>query len=185
MKLYEAFAEYEKGIMAIVADAGNDKIMASITAGMPMILFDSGAFRHIWGTDLVHSGLVYNIVDLENPSNVGTACGDVTLYQEGTITLRDIEFTGAINKHMKISLISEGLLFVNGKWDIGGSDGIKSIKPPPSLGVDPFTAEMCGNLAFWPQVDVARAINSVVSEWVTQFLYTRRDCDSGWHVNER
>ena len=130
--------QYENEIIDKLEKDGAKQILAAINTGVPTIMLDSGAFRHIAGTDLINSGIMYDITDLPQAEDVSTACGDVTLSQEGKINLRDITFTLALNKHMRISLLSEGQLFVQDKWEINGKDGEKECIPPR---VESFMAE--------------------------------------------
>ena len=151
--------EYEKSIMKTLEQEAKSSGNAvfSVAQGIPVIMFDSGAWRHIWGTDLVNSGMVYDVEDLKEPVDVDTAAGPITLEKLGTIQLRGIEFKGYLNPNMKISLISEGELFTNDGWEITGKDGGKIATPPTSLHDLPVFAEMVGKLAFWPHQDVVDA----------------------------
>ena len=79
--------------------------------------------------------------------------------ETGVVNLRGIEFTRVLNRYMKMSLISEGTLYVANDWVITGQDGIKTCEPPTALNIEPFQADMCGNLAFWPQQDVVSALS--------------------------
>ena len=101
----ERCRQYEQGIMDSLEEAGGIKAMNAVTAGIPMIMLDSGTYRHIWGTDLLKCGLVQNITNLPKPEKVDTAAGEVTLKQTGTVQLRGITFKGVINRHMRMSRI--------------------------------------------------------------------------------
>jgi hypothetical protein len=151
--------EYEKSIMKTLEQEAKSSGNAvfSVAQGLPVIMFDSGAWRHIWGTDLVNSGMVYDVEDLKEPVDVDTAAGPITLEKLGTVQLRGIEFKGYLNPNMRISLISEGELFTNDGWVITGKDGSKIATPPTSLHDLPVFAEMVGKLAFWPHQDVVEA----------------------------
>ena len=67
--------EYEKSIMKTLEQEAKSSGNAvfSVAQGLPVIMFDSGAWRHIWGTDLVNSGMVYDVEDLKEPVDVDTA----------------------------------------------------------------------------------------------------------------
>ena len=92
-------------------------------ARLPMLMFDGGAFMHIWGTMLVDLDLLTDWQDLDTPLRVQTAKGTLTLTQLATLTLRGQAFSGAINPHMQLSLISEGMLFVEKNWKFINESG--------------------------------------------------------------
>ena len=138
---------YEQGVMDAIMKSGSKSFIATVQAKIPMIMFDSGAYRHIWGTDLINSGLIYDIQDMEIPEEVDTACGEITLTMEGKLKLRSIVFSGALNYNMGISLIAQGKLFGEDKWRITGANSIMTCEPPSHLGVDAFDADMCGTLS--------------------------------------
>ena len=139
-------------------------------------MLDSGAYRHIWGTDLVRAGLVFDIEDLERPSEVDTASGTVTLRQEGSIKLRGMVFRGAINPHMKISLISEGVLYTDDGWEVLGKDGKKVCKPPTEMQQEPLVADTIGKLAFWPHKDVVQALADQMTD--SCMLFTQAEIEN-------
>ena len=77
---------------------------------VPRIMFDNGACRHMWGTDLVEAGLVYNIREVE-PHRVDTASDQIALHQMGDIKVGNHELmAGYLNPYMGLSLVSQGLL---------------------------------------------------------------------------
>ena len=124
---------YEHGIINTIQKQGASKLIAAVSSGIPTLLFDSGTYRHIWGTDMVKAGLVHNIQALAQPEVVETAAGQITLKQSGTVMLRNICFNGIINQFMRISLISTGELYVQNKWQVTGENWIITCQPPPEL----------------------------------------------------
>ena len=62
--------QYEKGIMQALENSGATDIIAAVTKGVPMIMLDSGTYKHIWGSDLIMSGIVKNIKSMANPEIV-------------------------------------------------------------------------------------------------------------------
>ena len=107
---------------------------------------------------LVGLDLLTDWQDLDTPLRVQTAKGTLTLTQLATLTLRGQAFSGAINPHMQLSLISEGMLFVEKNWKFINESGQKLCIPP---GEDQgFHADMVGNLAFWPQQDIVEAMGA-------------------------
>ena len=175
----ERCRQYEQSLMQTLEENGGTKYINAVAVGVPMIMFDSGTYRHIWGTDLLKMGLVTDIQKLPKPEKVETAAGEVTLSKTGSVTLKGITFKGVINEHMRLSLISEGTLFVKDGWCITCEQGIKTIVPAPHLVVAPFNADMYGNLAFWPQQDIVKAIASVGA----YALVTQDEIDSGGMCN--
>ena len=64
---------YEETIMKVVRQQqqrpGDDRII-------PLIMFDGGSFKHIWGTDMQQTGLLFNYQELSAPVKVDTEhCG--------------------------------------------------------------------------------------------------------------
>ena len=135
-----------------------------VSMDYPMILFDSGTYKHVWGTDMVDAGLIFDTKELPIPEIVNTAAGVVTIKRYGKLRLRGMVFSGVINDMIQISMMSEGLLFVEDKWKITGEGGIKTCEPPAELNVALFRAEMHGHLAFWPQSDIKLAIETIKQE---------------------
>ena len=157
----ERCQKFEQSIIDTLEQQGARNMIAAVSTGIPVLMFDSGTYKHILGTDMIDAGLVYDINALPVAEVVDTAAGRVTLKQSGKIQLRGIEFQGIINRMMRLSLLSEGLLFVKEDWKITGEDGVKMCQPATDLGIDTFKADMCGNLAFWPQGDIMAAMEAV------------------------
>ena len=80
-----------------------------------------------------------------------TAGECITITHEADLTLGGHTFTGAINPFMKLSLLSEGDLYVNEGWKFDSEEGRKRVTPPTGM---TFLADMMGVLAFWPQKDL-------------------------------
>ena len=59
---------------------------------------------------------------------------------------------------MQLSLISEGMLFVEKNWKFINENGKKLCIPPGEE--QGFHADMVGNLAFWPQQDIVEAMGA-------------------------
>ena len=98
--------------MQILQSAGPNHIMNALEEHIPMIMFDGGASMHIWGTMLVSLDILTDQQELKVPLRVQTAKGSLSLTTLAALTLRGNAFVGAINPHMQLSLISEGVLFV-------------------------------------------------------------------------
>ena len=71
---------------------------------------------------------------------------------------------------MKLSLLSEGDLYVNEGWKFDSEEGRKRVTPPTGM---PFLADMMGVLAFWPQKDLVEALGEAPE--VTYSLYTAEE----------
>ena len=125
-----------------------------------MIMFDGGAVMHIWGTMLVSLDILTDLQELNEPLRVQTAKGSLSLTTLATLTLRGNAFVGAINPHMQLSLISEGVLFVEQGWKFINEEGEKLCLPPGDE--EGFKADMLGNLAFWPQQDIVKAMGASI-----------------------
>ena len=164
----ERCKKFEQTVAEALSVQGGDKMIAAVTSGIPMLMLDSGTYKHIWGTDMVNAGLVYDISALPIPEVVETAAGNITLKQCGKVLLRGIVFTGIVNNMMRLSLLSEGMLYTDEKWKITGEDGVKTCQPPNHFNIKPIKADMCGNLAFWPQEDIRLAIEAVQQGVYTQ-----------------
>ena len=91
---------------------------------------------------------------------------------QADLTLGGHTFTGAINPYMKLSLLSEGDLYVNEGWKFDSEDGHKRVTPPTNTGM-PFLADMMGVLAFWPQKDLVEAIGEAPE--MAYSLYTKEE----------
>ena len=158
---------YEETIMKVVRqkqhEQGDDRIIS-------LIMFDGGSFKHIWGTDMQHTGLLINYQQLSAPVKVDTAGGCITITHQADLTLGGPTFTGAINPYMKLSLLSEGDLYVNEGWKFDSEDGHKRVTPPTDTGM-PFLADMMGVLAFWPQKDLVEAMGEAPE--MTYSLHTK------------
>jgi hypothetical protein len=100
----------DQEIMQILQSAGPNHIMNALEEHIPMIMFDGGAFMHIWGTMLVSLDILTDQQELKEPLRVQTAKGSLSLTTLATLTLRGNAFVGAINPHMQLSLISEGVI---------------------------------------------------------------------------
>ena len=121
---------------------------------VPRIMFDNGACRHMWGTDLVEAGLVRNIREVE-PHRVDTASDQIALNQMGDIKMGNHELmAGYLNPYMGLSLVSQGLLSKYEGWSFLEADGELQVNTP----VDEFEAEMHGPLAFWPSGDIIQEL---------------------------
>ena len=145
---------------------GDDRII-------PLVMFDGGSFNHIWGTDMQQTGLLFNYQELSAPVKVDTAGGCITITHEADLTLGGHTFTGAINPFMKLSLLSEGDLYVNLNWKFGSEGGRKLVTPPSDTGMPEFFADMMGVLAFWPQKDLVAAMGEAPE--VAYSLYTDKE----------
>ena len=140
---------------------------------IPLIMFDGGSFKHIRGTAMQQTGLLINYQELAAPVKVDTAGGCITITHEADLTLGGHTFTGAINPYMKLSLISEGDLYVNQGWKFDSEDGCKRVTPPSNSGMPGFMADMMGVLAFWPQKYLVEAIGEDLE--VAYSLYTEAE----------
>ena len=118
---------YEETIMKVVRqkqhEQGDDRII-------PLIMFDGGSFKHIWGTDMQHTGLLINYQQLSAPVKVDTAGGCIPITHQADLALGGHTFTRAIHPYMKLSLLSEGDLYVNQGWKFDSEDGRKRVTPP-------------------------------------------------------
>ena len=153
------YALLEEDAMAKVGEV-ETMIIAGVEERMtvPRLMFDDGTFNHMWGTDMVRAGMVYNIRDIPT-KHVGAAGGGMQLTQMGDVTLDGYDFLGGhINPHMGLSLLSEGKLSKYEGWGFQNMDG--QLHVDTNLG-DQFKAEMHGNLGFWPQEVIMETIQGL------------------------
>ena len=110
------------------------------------VLFDGGAYKHLFGTGVDH--LIHDRQTVERPVCVQTAQGVMMLREVGKLVLGKHTFEGYLNPNMGASLLSEGLLRQQ-NWKFWAA----SKKVVESL-AGPFYTDQRGTLDFWPVAEV-------------------------------
>ena len=124
---------------------------------VPRLMFDNGACRHMWGRDMVESGLVHNIREVE-PHKVDTASHQIALSMMGDVSIGNhVLMAGYLNPYMGLSLVAQGLMSKHEGWAFDQQDGSMLVETP----IDEFEAEMHGALAFWPNYDIIQELHRV------------------------